>query len=211
MPKITSLEPIKRKKHWFEIRFDNKLCFPVNDELILKYLLKVGKSLTKNESEKLRNEAEYLFLKKKALDILSRRRISERELRQKLRSERKFSHHTDKVIEDLKNMGFIDDLTFATSVINSSLVSGPKSKMYIRQKLYQKGVPKEIAEKAIESELADYDEGHAALELARKKFETVKSLPTLRAKKRIADFLRGRGFSWDIVNYCLNSLFIEES
>ena len=211
MPRITALESIKRKKGWFEIRFDNNLSFNVNDELVLKCLLKVGRNLTKNEIEKLRNEADYLFLKKKALDILSRRRISERELRRKLRSERKFSYHTDKVVGGLKNIGLIDDLTFASSAINSFLISGPKSRMYIRQKLYQKGIPKEIAEKAIESELADYDESQAALGLARKKFETVKPLSTLKAKKRIADFLRGRGFSWDIVNYCLNSLFIEES
>jgi regulatory protein len=211
MPKIASLEPIRRQKHWFELRFDNSLSFKVNDELILKYMLKVGRSLTKSEAEKLRNEADYLFLKKKAFDILSRRRISEKELRLKLRSERKFSYHTDKVINDLKNIGLIDDLAFASSVINSSLLRGPKSRMYIRQKLYQKGIPKEIAEKAIESELAGYDESQAALDLARKKYETVKSLPTLKAKKRITDFLRGRGFSWDIINYCLNSIFIEES
>lgn len=211
MPKITTLDPIKRQKHWFEIRFDNKFFFPVNDELILKYLLKAGRSLSKSEIEKLKNEAEHLFLKKKALDILSRRRISERELRQKLKTERRFSHHTDEVIENLKNVGLIDDTTFAGSVISSSLISGPKSKMFIRQRLYQKGVPKEIVEKAIETELANYNEEQGALELARKKFKTVKSLPTLKAKKRIADFLRGRGFSWDVINYCLNSLFAKDS
>ena len=207
MPKIISLYPIKRKKHWFEIRFDNKSFFPINDELILKYLLKSGKSLNKSEIEKLRSEAGHLFLKRKALDILSRRRVSERELRQKLKVERRFSHHTDKVIKDLKNVGLIDDMAFAVSVISSILIGGPKSKMYIRQKLYQKGIPKDIIDKAIESELADYDEEQGALELARKKYKAVKSIPTLKAKKRVADFLRGRGFSWDIVNYCLDILF----
>ena len=80
-------------------------------------------------------------------------------------------------------------------------------RLYIKSKLYQKGVPKTISEEAVETELVDYNEAEAAMKIARKKYKTVKDLPQLKAKKRIADFLRGRGFDWDIVNQALDELF----
>ncbi len=215
MPKITSIEKAKSKRGpkgfgvWYELLFDSGLSFLVNDELILKYLMKKGNDFTNNKIKAIRLEAEYQFLKKKAINILARRRYSEKELRRKLESDKKYAPHIDRVIDDFKKLGLIDDLQFAAGVIHRLLVSGARSKRYIRQKLYQKGVPREISEKAIDNELADYDEYRAALKLARKKYKMVRHQPQLKTKKRIADFLRGRGFEWDVINHVLTELLGE--
>jgi regulatory protein len=207
MPTITSLDKIKRLKGWYELWLDGIVSFPVNDELILKYLLKTGRTLSSSEIKSIREQGEYLFLKKKALDILARRRLSEKELRRKLRPVNKVSTYIERLMNDLKKHGLIDDRDFAAAVIHTQLIGGSKSKRYIKSKLYQKGVPKTISEEAVETELADYNEAEAAMKIARKKYKTVKDLPQLKAKKRIADFLRGRGFDWDIVNQALDELF----
>jgi len=207
MPTVTSLEKIKRLKGWYELWLGAAISFPVNDELILKFLLKAGKVLTSSEIKSIREQGEYLFLKKKALDILARRRQSERELRRKLRPLNKSSTYIEKLIEDLTQLGLVDDSSFAASVIHTQLISGSKSKRYIKSKLFQKGVSKAITDDAIETELADYNEAEAAMKIARKKYKTVKDLPRLKAKKRVVAFLRGRGFDWDIVNQALNELF----
>jgi regulatory protein len=110
-------------------------------------------------------------------------------------------------MDDLKKLGLIDDLNYAAAAIHTLQVGGSKSKRYIRSKLYQKGVDSETADKAVEAELAEYDETEAALKIAEKKFKSVKGLPVLKAKKRIADFLRGRGFNWDDINNALDKLF----
>jgi regulatory protein len=115
--------------------------------------------------------------------------------------------YIDRLLDELKDHGFVDDLYYAAAVIHSQIAAGSKSVRYIRNKLYQKGVPKEIIEQAIESELTEYDEYEAALKIAVKKYKTVKGLPMLKAKKRIADFLRGRGFGWDVINPVLNEIF----
>lgn len=209
MPQITALEPIKRQKYWYELRLDNSVSFAVNDELIFKYLLKPGKTLSDNEIKLLRNEAEYLSLKKKALDILARKRITEKEIRQKLQTSKPGSNHTDKVLGMLKEHGLVDDYNFAVSLILSSLAGSPRSKRYIRQKLYEKGVPPEIIDRAMADELGDYDEFAAAKKIGEKKYKTVQHLPQLKAKKRVADFLQGRGFNWDVINKVLNNLFTE--
>ena len=209
MPTITSLEPIKRQKAWYELRLDDGVTFAVNDELILKYILKTGKALKDDEISKIRQRAEYLFLKKKALDILARRRITEKEMRRKLQAIKSCAHHADKVISDLKEHGYIDDYSFAVNLIHTVQAGSPRSIRYISQKLYLKGVPSEIAQKAMNDELGDYNEHEAARKLAQRKYKTVANLPKLRAKKRIADYLRTRGFNWDVVNEALNELFAD--
>jgi regulatory protein len=210
MPIIVSSEKVKRKKGWFTLILDSDQSFVVDEELIFKHALRPGRELTKSEIDQIKGEGEYQFLKAKALDILSRRRVSEKELERKLKFIKTYGKHTPRVIAKLKELGFIDDSTYAASYIHTALIGGLKSKMFIKYKLYQKGVPKTIAETAIEEELGNYDEKEAALQLARKKYKTVKSLPPLKAKQRVADFLRGRGFGWDNINYCLSKLFRED-
>jgi len=207
MPTITSLKPIKRQKAWYELRLDDGVTFAVNDELILKYLLKAGNALSDDEINIIRKQAEYMFLKKKALDILARRRITEKDMRKKLQAVKSCARHADKVISDLKERGYIDDYNFAVNLIHTVQAGSPRSIRYISQKLYLKGVPRETANKAIDDELSDYDEHDAAKKLAEKKYKVVTSLPELKAKKRIADYLRSRGFNWDIINDVLSELF----
>jgi len=146
MPTITSLEPIKRQKAWYELRLDDGVTFAVNDELILKYILKTGKALKDDEISKIRQRAEYLFLKKKALDILARRRITEKEMRRKLQAIKSCAHHADKVISDLKEHGYIDDYSFAVNLIHTVQAGSPRSIRYISEKLYLKDVPSAIAQ-----------------------------------------------------------------
>lgn len=207
MPQILTLEKIPRKKGWFTLTLDNYFSFVVNDELILKYALRPERELTRPEIEQIKGEGEYLFLKAKAFDILSRRRVSEKELERKLKFTKIYGKQTQRVIANLKDLGLIDDSGYASSFIHTTLIGGPKSKLLIRQKLRQKGISDEIAQKAIEQELGDYDENEAALTIAKKKYKLVKQLPILKAKQRVADFLRGRGFSWSNINYCLGKLF----
>jgi regulatory protein len=207
MPQILSLEKIPRKKGWFTLTLDNNYSFVVNDELILRYGLRPERELTNPQIDQIKADGEYLFLKAKAFDILSRRRVSEKELERKLKYTKIYGKQTQKVIANLKDIGLIDDSGYAASFIHTALIGGPKSKMLIRQKLRQKGVPAEIAQQAIDQELGDYDEKEAALTLAKKKYKLVKQLPTLKAKQRVADFLRSRGFSWSNINYCLSKIF----
>jgi SOS response regulatory protein OraA/RecX len=207
MSTVTALEKIPRLKGWFDLVFDGKVSFPVNEELILKYLIRIGEQYLPGKIKEIRQQGEYMFLKKKALDALARRRLSEKELRRKLRKQPKVSTYIDRLINDLKGLGLIDDQTYAAAVIHTLQAGGAKSKRYIKSKLYQKGVDTETTEKAVDGELADYDETEAAMIIATKKYRSVKDLPTLKAKKRIADFLRGRGFGWEDISNALDKLF----
>jgi len=203
---ITGLEPIKRKKGWFELYVKGKPPFYIDEETVYKNSLKVGNILSESRLKQIKDQADKAWLKYRAQQILSRRMVSEKELRQKLAAERKPPMIRDEVLTQLKQYGYIDDLKFACSYIRSQISRGGKSRLYLKNKLYQKGIDTEISESALDIELANYDENSIVLELARKKLKSLKGATPLKAKQKLAAFLRGRGFGWDSINKAVSSL-----
>ena len=78
---VTGLEPVRRKKGWFELTVKGKPPFYIDEETIYKNSLKVGLIFSESRLKQVKEEADKAWLKHRALDILSRRMISEREPR----------------------------------------------------------------------------------------------------------------------------------
>jgi regulatory protein len=195
---ILSLEATK-PKGWFELSVEGKPPFLVDSESVFRHSLKAGDELTEEKVRKVQTEADLAWLKSKAMAILSRRMISERDLRRKLTEESRPTAARDDVIFQLKRYGFVDDAKFAASFIRTQLTHGPKSKLYLKNKLHEKGINDEISNQAIEAEFGSIDEVAAVKKMAEKKYRTVKTLPPQKARLRVINFLRSRGFSWEII------------
>ena len=71
----------------------------------------------------------------------------------------------------------------------------------------EKGIGMEISESALDIELKEYDEILIAAELAKKKYRTLQNLPPIKAKQRLVNFLKGKGFGWEAINKATASLF----
>ena len=139
-----------------------------------------------------------LFLKKvnkdekipfsKALKLLSKKNYSENELREKLKL---FDNEViDKVIEKLKEIGFIDDKKYALYIVEKCLEK-KKGLYYIINTLRRKGIDEEIINKIKEN--FDFE----------KEYKTAQALIKKRKKKgknNLFLYLRGRGFSSETIN-----------
>lgn len=196
---IVGIEPAKRKKGWFELRIKGKPPFLIDEETIFRNALKTGDILSDSRLRRMKEEADLAWLKYRGMQILSRRMLSEKDLRRKLSTEKKPAELRDKAMSKLKEYGFYDDSIYAAAFIRSQLARGIKSRLYLKKKLWEKGVRREISESAIEKELEDIDEESAVKELASRKLRTLSNLPREKAKGRLINFLRNRGFSWDII------------
>jgi regulatory protein len=203
---ITGLEPVKRKKGWFELTVKGKPPFFIDEETVFKNGLRVGDILSEAGYKRIKEDSDKAWLKYRALQILSRRMISERDLRRKLSAERRSSALRDEVISRLRQYGYIDDLKYACAHIRSQISRGGKSRLYLKKKLYEKGIKGDITEAALESELAGYDENTIVMELARKKMKNLKTETSLKTKQKLAAFLRGRGFGWGAINNAISTL-----
>lgn len=197
---ITGLEPVKRKKGWFELITKDNPPFYIDEEILYKNELSIGRILSDAGLKQIKENADLAWLKFRSLQIISRRMISERDLKRKLGPERKPSATTDSAMLWLKRFGYIDDHKYAGACIRTQLSRGGKSRLYLKMKLREKGISMDIAEEALDLELKEYDEISVVIELARKKQKTLRNLPALKAKQKLLNFLKGKGFSWEAIN-----------
>jgi regulatory protein len=204
------IEPAKRKKGWFELKIRGKPPFLIDEETVFRNGLKAGDIISDSRLGRVKEEADLAWLKHRGMQILSRRMLSERDLRRKLSAERKPAELRDKAMSKLKEYGFYDDSIYAAAYIRSQLAHGVKSRLYLKKKLWEKGISREISESAINKEFEGIDEEAAVRKLATKKLGTLSNLPPEKAKSRLVNFLRNRGFSWDLIRDAVNHALDEE-
>lgn len=201
---VAGIVPVKRKKGWFELDTRGKPPFLIDEETIIKNSLVVGELISEAKWKRIKDEADLAWLKYRGMQILSRRIISERDLRRKLSAERKSPTLRDEAMTLLKRYGFYDDSIYAAAIVRSQMSRGVKSKLFLKKKLWEKGIGEEIAKQAIATELAEFDETGAVTELAKKKYRSLRSLPPEKARSRLISFLRGKGFSWDTIKMAVD-------
>jgi regulatory protein len=109
-----------------------------------------------------------------------------------------------KIIEILLEKKYLDDRYFAKFFVETKARHKPKSKFAFRYELEKKGISPSI----IDAVLAHYDDQDLALKSVRPKIKTWQRLDDETFKKKMMNFLRYRGFNYDI---CLSTLthFIE--
>ncbi|QQG47818.1 MAG: RecX family transcriptional regulator [Candidatus Woesebacteria bacterium] len=106
------------------------------------------------------------------------------------------------VLEKLKELEFLDDYKFSLWWIDQRLSFRPKSKRLLKLELLKKGVNREIIQKALES--VEIDEAAVAKNLIYKKEKRWKRLDEIEKKKKIINFLKSRGFNWEIIRRVIN-------
>ena len=115
--------------------------------------------------------------------------------------ERKKEHHftpevIEKVITQLKEQGYIDDVNFIRLFVSERNKLKPKSAFALSRELQQKGINKELIDAFFEQN--QQDETNLAFLALQKKQQTLSRLdPKTRFKKAISFLLR-RGFSYEI-------------
>jgi regulatory protein len=133
---------------------------------------------------------------------------SEKELRDKLGLRHYSRQDIDKVVAYLKSIGEIDDKAFLKCWIDDRMNLNPKAPFAIRLELKKKGLDDELIDKAIEELIARHDFRQIAFDLAKRRLEIFrKDLDKEKAKKRIFDYLRRRGFEISIIYEIIDELF----
>jgi regulatory protein len=106
------------------------------------------------------------------------------------------------VASTLEGYGFIDDGAFALTYSKYLLEKKGLSRYALRMELKRKGVSDTHIDAAIEALSGEegQDEEEVALKAARRKASSLKGVDRERARRRLVDFLRRRGYSFDIIN-----------
>lgn len=150
-------------------------------------------SLFDEEETELEYSSEYSRARKRAMYLLGSRDYSSLALREKLLNN--YSSDTaEKVIEDMKSYGYLNDREYAKKLA-SSLIRGKKYGLYrAKSEMKRKGVDEVIAEEALsEYEKEDYSE--QLVSLIEKKYSDRIQDRDDRRRTVSALVRRGYGFS----------------
>lgn len=192
------------KKGFFVVKFD-KNTLNASYNLYNELSLSKGKVLNEDEYNKLRDFNDYNLNFSKALNFISYRIRSKKEVYDKLRKENVSRDHINKIILKLEEDGYIDDYRFAKAFFESKTEINKWSSRKIEYELLNKGIEKNIID--------EISFNFKELEFDNAKYLVKKKLPQwedkfegFKLKNKIYTFLSSRGFDYSIIEKVIGEL-----
>ncbi|MGB3713679.1 MAG: RecX family transcriptional regulator [Candidatus Promineifilaceae bacterium] len=193
METITDLQPQKRNKDRLNVFIDGEYAFSVNTKLGSS--LKVGQNLTTDEVNKIKGIDTFDKAKQMSFRYLSYRPRSTVEVRNYLNGKGFDPMVIDRVVDQLINRDYLDDVEFTRYWIEQRQAHRPRGVLALRNELLKKGVPPTLIDAAVD----EVDEKDAALRAIERKTGRWAKLPKQQFRRKISGFLERRGFSYAII------------
>lgn len=201
---ITKIEKQKKNSKRWNLYVDGEFACGISEDTFLNFGLRTNDEITDETIDEIKKFDEYQYSKKSALDFLSYRIRSVKEITDKLKSRKISAGTIEKTIEHLEKLGLINDEEFAKQLVQSKTGRKPAGKSVIRQKLFQKGISKDVAEKVIEELYSSEKEKELILEVYGKYLRKVKGQDKFSRRKKMFEYLMRKGFDVDLINELLN-------
>lgn len=197
---IERIEASRHKKGRVLVFLEDGACLRITEQELLDFGLRSGDELDDKTLQRLKEAADVSNVKATAADLVGKRAMSRRDLERKLQERGASETEARYAAEWMEAIGAINDADYAAVLARhcADLGYGPQR---VREKLYEKGVPRELWDDALDA-LPD-SAGQIDAFLERKLRGRV---PDQREKKRLCDALLRRGFSWPEVKAGLNRL-----
>lgn len=145
----------------------------------------------------------------KAINFLSYRAHSEKEIREYLKKKNTPPEIMEKIISTLIEYKFINDEEFAKMWVESRNRASPRSARVLKMELQQKGITKEVIE-TVTSTDESISDLEAAKILVRKRLSRFKNTEKEEIYQKLGGFLARRGFNWDTVKHSIDDCLAEE-
>ncbi len=205
-PKITVIERQKRRSRRRSLFIDGNFVCGVDEEIVLKLNLEVGQEVDEAQIRRIIFKEEARKAKDYALNLLSFRPRSTKEVRDRLKRRDYDEKVIEETVENLSRIGLLNDEEFARSWAQSRMQGKPMGRRLLEQELRQKGIDKEIIVEVRETTYSQQDEEEVALSLAKKKLKSYRGLDDLTIKRRLYSYLGRRGFSPETISEVLEKI-----
>jgi regulatory protein len=212
MNTVTDITEHPRKPGRYVVQVDGREFATVSADALADTKTRVGIALDDARAARLREADEETALYDRALNLLSFRARSSRELQRRLTEKGASRERADRVIQRLRDAGLVNDADFARQLTRSKLTSG-SSKRRVHQELFKRGVPRDVADEAVAQVIEDegLDDAASIDRVARKKWRTLGGVDEATRRRRLYAFLARRGFDSDDVSRVVRQLAGEDS
>lgn len=198
--RIECVEASKHKRGRVLVFLEDGACLKITEQELLDFGLRSGDELDATTLTRLKEAAGVSNVKAKAADLIGKRAMSRASLEKKLKEKGASEADARYAAEWLEAIGAINDADYAAVLVRhcADLGYGPAR---TREKLYEKGVPRELWDDALD-QLPDSSEQIDRFLQSKLRGRT----PDEKEKKRLTDALLRRGYSWGDVKAAWNRL-----
>lgn len=205
--RIISLLKNEKFPSMFNITMDNNVSFCLPKKRVELLELAEGKNISEETLNYILDKEVYVAAKSAAVSFLALKLRTAYEVERKL-YEMGYNETTiERVIEDLKEINYIDDYNYACKYIAEKSKLKPKSAKLLSMELSQKGLSDDIISSALEEFTLDEEE--VALHLLRKKYSRYTAFDEKLIQK-MKNFLSGRGFSYSQISKAVSEFLPDE-
>ncbi len=189
---VTNIEAVTKTK--YKVYIDEKFAFVLYKGELSRYRIAVGQELKSEIYIKIRSEIVVKRAKLRALHLLNAMGRTEAQLHQKLAQDHYTEDIIDEAIDYVKSFGYIDDENYARNFIGSR--KDKKSKKEIFAQLLQKGISKEVLERAFE-ECYESNSARDAIMAIMQKRQYNPETADRKETQKIMGYLMRKGFGYE--------------
>jgi regulatory protein len=135
-----------------------------------------------------------------ALRSLTRRDMSEMELRHKLKNRGYADCQIDDAVSRMKGYGYLDDGRYARQWAESALRCGRRFGPRLKMELAARGIAEDVISEVVDSLADEFPEPELVAAIVAKRFGGIDfSNPDPGEKRRVVAYLQRRGFSLPVI------------
>ena len=202
--KLESIEQTRSPQGKLRLRFDNDTTMLVFPSVIAELNLHPGIEIPESAMDSLHETCGEASARNRAVRIISAAPVSRRELQSRLVQKGETEEHAQQAVQWLDELHLLDDEELAEQIVLSGAARGYGAAR-IRQMLYEKRIPRELWERALEKLPPRENAIDAFLQ---RRFRGTK--PDKKELKRATDALLRRGHSWSDIRSALERYVPDE-
>ena len=199
---ITKIKKLRGRRQRYSVHLDGVPAFELSDWTIGKLGLHTGDDLDEDTIEKIKSTETVTQAKNNAVNYLSYRQRSSKEMINHLIKKGFTRECAEEVTRHLQSARMMNDLEFARAFVRDRLKRKPTGQALLRMHLIAKGIPSSMADTVLTDLISPQNQQASALQAAMRKIQLTrysKRIPdNEKRKKRLLDFLLRRGFSYEI-------------
>lgn len=193
---ITKISPAVKTPGRYNIFVDGQFSFSLDETQLVNLGFKKGDEISESQLDELKNESSFGKNYIRAVALISRRLRSEKELRDYAWRKQWTPDNTDRVVERLRERGYLNDEKFAESFVRSRANTRNFSAKRMQVELQRKGIKPEIIARVMTAS-DDYDESTALNTLIMKKHGKYDD------ERKLIAYLARQGFRYDDIKTAL--------
>lgn len=209
MAKITKITTQKNNRDRYNVFLDRgkgeEYGFSVDEDVLISFQLKKGLEIDEDKMSGILYEDDVRKSLNAAIQFLSHRMRSIKEVRDYLKGKEMAVEVIDRVIDKLLQLKYLNDLEFAKAYVRTQAATTTKGPGLIRGELIEKG----LSQAEIEAGLAEFSEEEqqaSAVVLAKKKAKQYSKLSRKESSTKIKQALLQKGFPNELINKAMEEI-----